>query len=268
MKLIDINKKIYTVPEQWNELSQKQLIQIMDCLFMKQYTTEEVELKLLKILTNMSYWEFFRATPHELQEYLYLTQFLFNDQKDLTKQLIPEYDDLYGPAGEFDNLLMKELAICDIIFLQWSADRENEEHLNYFVALLYRPAKKRKGLLKDKKYDFKRNPDGDPREDFNQNVAQYWAEKKIRHWPISVKLAIAYWYDACRWKLVDDNEEVFGDSSGDPSKYGLASLMLSVASDGALGDFTKVENTYVHIVLMQINESMRRAKEQEKLLKK
>jgi len=58
---ISINKKFYDVPTEWNELSQKQLLQIMDCLFLRQYSGEQCLLSLLKILCNMTWWEFFHA---------------------------------------------------------------------------------------------------------------------------------------------------------------------------------------------------------------
>lgn len=279
MNIIEINKKYYLVPATWNELSQKQLLEVMDTLFMRQYTGDQVVLKLLKILCNMSYWEFFNSPIVScikrkglfgkkqevtgIEEYFYLTTFLLSDRTNLTKQLLPVYNNLYGPDDEFNNLLMGELVISDALFMRWSEDKENTELLDEFCALLYRPLRKSGKFLT--KYDKNKNPDGDVREDFNQNLCAWRAKHIIKDWPIKVKLAIVYWYDACRWQLVDDNDEVFGgDNSGDVSKYGLVAVMLSVAETGALGDFSKVEKHYVKTVLMQINESVRKAKAQEK----
>ena len=74
--------------------------------------------------------------------------------------------------------------------------------------------------------------------------------------------------DACRWELVESFDEIFGTSgTGDISKYGLVSMMLDVAEKGALGDFTTVENHYVKTVLIQMDETIRKAKEHERLSK-
>lgn len=259
MTIIEINKKLYTIPTTWNELTKGQLLAIMDTLFMQQYTGEQGCLKLLKVLAGMSWWDFFKANPEEMAEYFYLVEFLLDEKKQLTKQLIEEYDGLHGPASSFDNLKMKELAICDSYFMQWAEDRENMSLLNDFVSLLYRPGKN--------DYNKKINKDGDVREEFNQNVSAYNVKKKIQYWPKAVKLAIAWWYDSCRWEMVEENDEVFGGTGGEVSKYGLASVMLSVAEGGALGDFDKVGEQYVHTVMMQLNESIRRAKEIEKQTK-
>lgn len=265
MTIIELNKKLRTVPTKWNELSQKQLIAVMDTLFLSQYTVEEGRLKLLKILAGLSWWSFFRCKAADLQEYLYLTDFILAKETHLTEQLLPEYKDMYGPVSEFDNLLMKELVVCDNLFMRWSEDRNNVQLLDEFVAVLYRPVRKG-SIWKD--YNTKINPEGDVREEFNMNVCQYRAKRKISRWPMAVKLAITTWYDACRWQLVDENDEVFGgENSGDVSKYGLISVMLSVAETGALGDLSKVENQYVKTVMLQLNDSIAKAKEQEKKLK-
>lgn len=261
MTIIELNKRYYTVPTQWNELSQQQLIAVMETLFMRQYTGEQGCLKLLKILLGFNWWQFFRSKPTEMAEYFYLTLFLLSEQRQLTDQLLPVYDELHGPDKEFNNLVMQELAICDGVFMQWAEDRENHELLNQLCSLLYRPAKE--------DYNFKKNIDGDARIPFNQNLCEYYCRTKVHKWPMSVKLAIAYWYDACRWQLVEENEDVFGgDNSGEVSKYGLVSVMLSVAESGSLGDFSKVEQHNVHTVMIQLNESIRKAKEQEKAMKK
>jgi hypothetical protein len=92
--------------------------------------------------------------------------------------------------------------------------------------------------------------------------------KIIRRWPLSVKLAIAHWYDACRWQLVEENDEVFGGSgSGDVSKYGLISVMLSVAEAGSMGTLKDVENQFVKTVMLQLNDSIAKAKAEEKKYK-
>ena len=259
MTVIEINKKLYTFPTAWNELSQKQLLEVMECLFLRQYTGEQGCLKLLKILAGLSWWEFFRAKPTQMEEYFYLTKFILEERTELTKQLLPVWDDLHGPCDGLDNIIMQEFYFADTYFMQWSENKEDIKSLNKLVACLYRPGKEN--------YDHEKDPDGDKREAFNVNLCNWRADNIINKWPIKVKLAIAWWYDACRWQIVENNDEVFG-GSGDPSKYGMVSMMMSVAEDGVLGDFHEVEKEYVSIVLIKINESIEKAKREEAALKK
>lgn len=267
MTLIELNKRMYLVPASWNELTRSQLISVIDCLFLRKYSEEKVRLKLLKILTGMSWFRFFRCKPTEMQDLLYVSDFLFAKETGFTKQLITEHDGFYGPESDFDNLLMKELVVCDNLFMRWSENKEDESLLNDFIAVLYRPQRPGKyfGLAP---YNKTINPEGDVREEFNFNMSLYRSKKYIRRWPMVVKLAIVHWYDSCRWQLVEDNPEVFGgDGSGDVSKYGLISVMLSVAETGTIGTLKEVENQFVKTVMLQLNDSIAKSKEQEKKMK-
>lgn len=259
MTIIELNKKLYNIPTTWNELSQQQLLQVMDCLFVHQYSGEQCILKLLKILCNMNYFQFFRTKVSEMEEYLYLTSFLLEERANLTKQLVPCWEGYYGPSDEFGNLLMVELTFSDNLFLQWCEDRSDVKKLNKFISLIYREPKD--------SYDFILNPDGDARSEWNQNISEWSGENVINKWPMNVKMAIATWFDGCRCMLVDDNDEVFGGASGEASKYGLASVMMNVAENGALGTFNEVEKQNVHTVMMHLNEWIRKNKEQERLSK-
>jgi hypothetical protein len=270
--IIEINNKYYTIPTTWNELSQRQLLQVMDCLFIKQYPEDKGRLKLLKILCAMNWWQFFRAPVTSgkkrkglfgkkievtgMDEYLYLADFLLKEEADITKQLFPVYDELYGPAENFSNLVMDEFVFSEQYFMQWSEDKNRIDALNDLIGCIYRTAKK--------KYDFLLNPDGDARKEFNDNVSKHFASTLIAAWPMKIKLAIATWYGSCRSALARNNPDVFGGGSGNPAQYGLVSVMMAVAKRGVLGDFKSVEKQYVTLVMMDLNESIAEAREMEK----
>lgn len=259
MTIAEVNKKFFTVPTEWNELSQQQLLDVMECIYMSQYYRDEGRLKLFKIITGLNWWQFFKCRSEELEDLLYLTDFLLGEKTNLTKQLIPHFDFLCGPDSELGNLVMSELVFSDAYFMQWCADKENIQLLNEFCAVLYRPMKKN--------YDLVKNPDGDPREEFNSNLSNYIAKTKIAKWPMKVKLAIATWYDACRWQIVQENPEVFGGSEADVSRHGLISVIRQVAKGGVLGNFVEVQKKYVSLVMIELNESIADAKEQEQQMK-
>jgi hypothetical protein len=301
VKLIDINRKFYSIPETWNELSGKQLLQVMDVFYNNDYSAEKAELKLLKILTGMSWWQFFRApvtttdkicffplqfsfswstllfrmnqTCYGLDEYLYLTYFLILSN-ELTKQVLPEYKEFYGPADDCGNMKMNEFVFSEHYYMAWAAikrrkeedpapteeeEKEAEKLLNNLVAVLYRPARK--------KYDYRRNVEGDCRIAFNENLCEYFATSQVYAWPLQVKMAIVHYYEACRQKWVNDNMDVFG-GDGEPAKYGLLSVMRGVAKSGVHGTFDNVEQKYVSMILIELNEEVAEAREMEKAMKK
>jgi hypothetical protein len=261
------------------------LLQVMQLFYSTNYSVEQAQLKLLKILTGMSWWNFFRApvatcerfvfsfsaislsygvylfnsrmTCYGLEEYLYLGNFLLTENK-LTKNILPQYKEYYGPADECNNLRMCEFTFSEHYFMQWAENKDDDKLLNNLVAVLYR--------LKKNKYDLRKNEDGDPRIAFNENLCEYFATSQVYAWPRKLKLAIAQFYSACRQKFVDDNEEIFG-GTGEPAKHGLISIMMSIADSHAFGPFKEVEQQHVNLVMIHLKEQIHKAKEMERQVK-
>lgn len=286
MITIEINRKFYSIPQKWNELSSKQLLQVMDLFYCTEYTLEKAQLKLLKILSGMSWWEFFRAPVvtiekqlypfwkpvrilsewlylnrkvcYGLDEYLYLTYFTILEN-DLTKAVLKEYKGLYGPADSCSNMKMDEFVFSEHYYTQWAEEKMDDDFLNNLVSVLYRPEKE--------KYDRKKNIDGDCRIAFNENLCQFYADTEIKKWPLKAKMAVAHFYEACRQQWIDSNPDVFG-GDGEPAKYGLLSVMRGVAKSGVHGDIENVEKKYVNAILVELNELVAEAKEIKKAMKK
>ncbi len=265
MKLIELNKKHYNIPERWDELTEKQLLKVMDVLFLKNYEeAEKLLLKLLQVITGVGTYNFSKWQVEEAEEYLYLLVFLLQPDFAFTKNVIPffKYDGVkhYGPADALDNLRMKEFVNTEHLFTAWmEGEKKDEQLLNELVAILYREA--------PAGYDFDFNRNGDKRMSFNENICKYMAKHSVAYWPMNVRLAIATWYDGCRRKIVAVNPDVFEGGSGEAARYGLVSVMLNVAEGGVFGAFEKVEEQYVHLVMMQLNELVDKAKKMEKEMK-
>jgi len=247
MTIIEINKRLYTVPTCWNELTRRQLLDVMKIIYSPLlFTIEAAYLKLLKTITGMGWYHFFSAPITELEEYLYLVDFLFKEN-ELVKQVIPVYKNMYGPADDFNNLIMAEFIFTEDIYLKFcDSKKEDINLLDQLVAILYRPTKKA--------YDHKLNKDGDPRMPFNENICIYNAKKCVRRWPANVKHAILHWYQGCQQKLINEIKEFSTGDEGDPAKYGLLSVMRSIAEKGIHGDFEKVEKMYVRMWVMELSE--------------
>lgn len=260
MKLIELNNKSIHVPECWNELAAKQLVEVMNYLFIRNDSDNARILHLQRVLFAMTPKQYCKLPAEDIDERLYLVEFLFQEKIDLTKNILPQYIDknlngendvFYGPVDECINVIGFELAFAESHMMTWFETKEDEE-LDKLVCMLYRPGKE--------SYDHERNPDGDVRIVFNENLCYYNAKKYIRLWPKSVKLAILFWFRGCWQKWVDENTEVFSGDGNDPALHGMLSVFRNIAHDGTYGDFDKVGAMVVPNILIELRESVAQAK--------
>ncbi len=250
-------KRSYMTPSTWNELKREQLLGVMNVL---QQPVDEAKglLMLLRIITRIPWWRFLLAkTPYLMDAAVEATSFLM-EKNDLTKNLIPKYKGLYGPADSLSNLTMAEFCFTETFFSIWKHSTD-EEYLDRLVAVLYR--RKREG------YNHRINPDGDHREKFNPNLIEYY-RMQVEGWPKVVKQAIAHWYDGCRNQKIEENPKVFDGSGGQESVNGMWSVMRNVAKGGHFGDFDKVGEQYIDTILMELNEVVVEAERHEAEMKK
>lgn len=251
MTIIEVQKKLYTIPTEWNELSQQQLLAVMKAFYSNE-TIDKQLLLLLKALMNVGWYRYCRMSMLHKEEYFYLCLFLLQ-KNTLTKNLLPSYKGYYGPADDFNNLVGAEFIFCEDYYTRYcESERTQTDLLDKLVAVLYRPGNKKNQQLR-----------GDSRELFNDNLIAA-REKKIRKWPMEVKQAILTWYEGCRSNMIAANSEIFAGGGGEPAKYGFLSLFRSIASSGTHGDFEKVQAMYVHMIMMELNEMHEDNKRQEK----
>jgi hypothetical protein len=235
------------LPESFEDLSGKQFIGISKLLF----TGGDVlrcKVQALKILCGLSPFKFAFLKAEVISRAIEYVDWVFDEKKIITKQLIPSYKGYHGPISNFDNLRMKEFHMSELYYREM-VSQENpapDASLNNLVAVLYRPAKWF--------YNKKRDKDGDIRMAFNENEIAYRA-RKISRWPEKVKQAIFLWYGGCRQKLEEDNEAAFRDDSGSSfeSQFdtGMYGVMRSLAGD-KLGSVEKIEEMYVHTCMLEI----------------
>lgn len=242
------------LPESFEECSGKQFIQLAQLIFTG---GDEIRCKVraLKILCGLSPFRFAFLKPQVINNTLPFIEWVFDREKNITKQLMPSYKGYHGPTSDFDNLIMKEFHMTERNFqLIAKEDGDVEAALNNLVAVLYR--------LPKKGYDTQKDPDGDIRIKFNHNEVPYYS-KKIARWPLAVKQAIFLWYAGCRKELEDNNPLVFKEdgSSDFISQFdtGMYGVMQSLAGE-KLGKVDGIEEMYVHTAMLNIGL----IKEQEK----
>lgn len=259
MNVIQLKKRFYFIPSNWDELTGRQLIAV--CAVLHRAPEETAgKLMLLRILTGMSWWRWLFQNPVELEDHLPCVDFLLSNYP--VKQLLPKYGNLYGPAGEFDNMRAGEFAFCEFFFKEYeNKGAENGiNDLNQLVGALYRSHKAN--------YDGVKNEDGDVREPFNKNLTDVWYPAQVARWPLAVKLAIAAWYKGCRLQLQQQFKIVFNGGGGEPAKYGLWSVINGVAEKGTHGTFQQVEQMLLKEFLMELSEGIEKAKKMEQQLNK
>ncbi len=268
MTIVEIGNKLYPVPQKWEELSFQQLADVLPVL----YSDKELDqgrLQILKVITGITWFRLKVAGAADYQDKLYLVDWMLQENT-LTKNLLPLYrnrwgygPNYYGPADDFNNLLISEFIFTEQYYHQYryedATPSANVDALNKLVAVLYRPGKKG--------YDRHRNPDGDIREPFNDNLIPYQS-RLVAAWPFEFKQAIGFWYEGCRNQLLKDFPKVFGGSGGGESVYGLWDILFNIAEKNVMGDMHMVEGQLLKTVLMVITKTIHDAEQLEKMYKK
>ncbi|MBV9989384.1 MAG: hypothetical protein JO301_17020 [Chitinophagaceae bacterium] len=233
------NKKA-TLPENYNELSRRQVIAISR-LFLVGYPPDVAQLEALRILLNRSLIGLYRIPLQAKSAMLEHVDWVFA-RNGLTRQFLPRYRRFYGPAGEWDNLTMGEWSNCEVYY-EWMVNDRDENAINYLIAVLYRRRKKQ--------YPVKLDPDGDLRVPYNHHETAYWAAK-ISRWPIAVKMGILNWYDGCR-EYVINSYDVFEPGTTEEEKKAPGMMEVIRGMCGATyGSFDQVEKMNVHKALREM----------------
>jgi hypothetical protein len=230
------------IAESFDELTPEQFIKVASFVF-SGGDELMLQVRALKILSGFGLITWLLLKPESIKRSLVYVSWLFEPPK-FTKQLLPKYKGYYGPTSEFDNLRMKEFHFSEMFYSDVIASVPDA--LDKLVSVLYRIPKKR--------YDKKRDPDGDIRTPFNHNELDFHA-KKMATWPEAVKQAVFLWYDSCRQELIRNNDWVFKKPSTSDFKSefdtGLYGTMRSLAGE-KLGSIEKIESMYVHTAMLEI----------------
>lgn len=253
---IPVRKKDYYLPENFNELTKKQLIWL--ARLMVQPKTEYHELEVLNALLNVGLFEFFRLSSEVKTNMLPFTQWVYAGNT-LTEQLIPEYNSLFGPCREFDNLTLGEFHFSEIYYREVA--KGDDAAVNNLIAVLYRKGRPF--------YNKTKNKHGDIRLPFNANLIAYYANKTAS-WPLSVKTAIVMWYDGCRQNLVETYNEVFSAPGGgdhNDNDAGMYGVIRNLSGD-RFGKVSEVEGVFVHTAFTEIEQTMEDNRRIEAELKK
>lgn len=247
MTIVEINKKLWSFPEKWDELTTRQALAVMKAVC-GGYTETQLYLQFVRILSGCGWFHFLMERADRKMELFYLCDFILNSSGPV-KNLLPYYRGLYGPADNFDNLRMNEYAFAQNYYEQYR-ETQDPEALNRLMATLYRPEGG--------------NDDMDRRGPFTEGGMMARA-KNMKQVPQYVKELVFVWYDACLAELVKSNADVFSGDGGEPALHGIVSVMRNVAKEGTYGTFADVERMYVKMLMIELKESKQEAQRAEKM---
>lgn len=236
--------RTYEVAEKWDELTGDTFRQIVSVL-LKGLPGRETEILLLAALMRVPVKFLLKMPAVNLAGIIHLVRWI-DTEVNITGQLYPYIKapgKLYGPSGGFDNVIAHEFHYLEYYYLSWKHSG-NDMDLYRFISVMYRPAKK--------KYDIIKNPDGDVRESFNQNLTDFYAAR-IRKLPREMCLAIVFQYESWRRVMEQEYKVVFSKKPGDINlDAGWFGVFRGVASEGKYGPLDKVEQLNIHTLMLEL----------------
>ncbi|WP_400194045.1 hypothetical protein [Hymenobacter sp. B81] len=263
MESLRLGKTAYQVPSTWNELTRRQLLEVVRVLYGPENALPR-KLRLLSVLTGAPLSLLISFPGVQVVQLYALTDFVFDNDHRLTEQLLPVVRTglltWAGPRSSFRNLLFGEFIFADTYFRAWATGR-SAEALDLFLACLYRVPVR--GLSpRDPRWR------GDRRVPFNEHRLEYYA-RQLKPLPDDVKLAITTWYRGCRGQLEREFPEVFDVHEEDAHQHkqhaGDWGRVLRKLSGGAFGTLEQTALQHTRTILAEMQDAARdyeRAKKQ------
>lgn len=231
--------KFIDIAEGVEDLTQLQYIQLAG-LLSQDIDDVVARVAALKIVSNKKWIPFLLLSAEVKVHCLEHIEWCFGSL-NVIQNKIQKYKGFYGVADRLENMELIEFHYAEHYYAQI---KEDDAALSKLIAVLYRPAKRH--------YDLKRDPEGDPREAFNSNLIDYYAEQIDKKWSEFAKMGVLMFYDGCRALLEKEYPEVFGgpeEAGGED--VGMYQIIRRLAGD-KFGDIEKVEKMLLHNALLEL----------------
>ena len=247
------------MPTTWNELSEKQLIQVAGLLNSQLSSPYEFRIKAVQILAKLNLMQVF-ALGELLVDLYPFVEFL-EKEIELTSNRIESIkakrQRFFGPIGNFETLTAGEWTEADEAYMDYSSN-QNSDALNRLMAILYRD--RQKGMWKgSSKWA------GDYRIPYMEATVNTRIEAMQRV-PIGTKLAVLLWWKGCRREWEQVFERVFKDKSEGPESFGWAETVLKL-SGSEFGSEKETRTTPMYKLMLKMEVTLKDEeyrKEQEK----
>lgn len=217
--------KTVQVPEDWNSINKRQLLEIADSLTHEaggvektvsdQYDAEKLfelqlatRIRVIRSLLNISWSKMTAIEPDQLIDLYPLADFIYSTDNtiELTKTHMDKFifrgQVYHGPADLMDRLTLLELTTADTYFVR-SVNDNAKEYLPKLCAILYREPKSWLWLKKARN-----SYNGDPRCEYFEHSTEIRTEI-FKELPNKYKAAIWYTYWGFRMWMVNQFENLF-----------------------------------------------------------
>ncbi|MEH0156421.1 hypothetical protein V6R21_19895 [Limibacter armeniacum] len=268
------NGTFYSLPKNYNELTRKQLLNIIRIRFTG-YPDDWKKYLIIRQLIPIFHlycfrWPFFKFTNVDLVDWQRFFSYPFLYEKPiLTRAILDKFriggKTYYGPSDNCANLTFVEFIKCET-FLERYRQTSEEHWLHSIIAVLYRPKKNILIRVMEKAMVFGFEPSDDIRQKYNDALLAKRAEQFAKLAP-EVKEAVLIFYESCRHNIITHPgfNLVFKKNTGGEGKsnkdYGWAHVLKSRAEKA--DNFERWEQLRLTTVLFDLNEDIRQQNERE-----
>jgi hypothetical protein len=258
METLQIGTTTKQVPSTWNELKRKQLLAVLAELYGSPQDAG-LRLRLLSVVTGFRLPVLSGLLADVLAQLLPLVDFLSSEDHLLTAQLLPTLRlpgrhrtepnvTWHGPARSLSNVTFGEFIFADTYFSQYSR-YHRPEHLDRFLAVLYRPGKRHVNL---EAADW----NGDVRVPFNENHLEHRCKVLAGVNNQLEKLAVLTWYRGCRTQLATEFPDVFvaAEATTGPQPAPQWDRVLRKLAGGAFGTVQQTAGQPLRLILAEMQD--------------
>jgi hypothetical protein len=264
MRKVKIGGVSYSVPEQWEECSTEQLIQLLPLqLVSLEEQAAEIRGRLkdaaLVVLLPLPSSIRKDLTTEQLWQLGQLTRWVWKTK--VTHKPFASFQhsgmEYLLPDDNFSNTTAIETAMANIHFLAYTRPEDpNPRAVFNIITTLCRPA--RKDL---KKFRTSSDWNGDAREEYNTILADERAEK-MDQLSLGIVMAILQYFEAMNNRFVGMYRQVYEadpEVEKQPPLYyageGLITTLMDIAQTGTFGDFDKVCKQNAHTLWLFLKDN-------------
>jgi hypothetical protein len=271
MHIVKIKNKKRELPENWGELTHKQVMRIIPFLFNPLINKQDAKIYVLMRLLEIDHKLFFKMNPVQVTQLLILIEFIFDETlpDPVIKEFVHKGVKYLAPADRLSNICIIEFAMADAYFENIDYETAELNAYNKIISTLYRPEKKDMDTT---------HPDynGDPREKYNTIHAEQRAEQFNDLNPY-IKVSIIKFFIACKKHVADQYSILFqqpkkkeGETEAKPEKTGRKDIVpvwigiiYDLSQSTIFGNFEQVAYTNFHTICIHLCREEIKARELE-----
>lgn len=263
MRTLTIDGKEFSIAENFNELTKEQLLCYVKDFYLQLprffWLNTEGEREaisndcynalLYAQLINILQIDFETFNKFTTEDVIFLIDemqtihYLLEDCT-LTKNHITQLSDtIYGPEDDFGNISGNHYMWAEKFYVEFR-EKKDEKFLNALIACLCH----------------KKDKDGNEIEFDIKKLSTI--EQEIEKIDRVQKTAILLYFEGCRNEIPELYPMAFAGKKSNDTEF--KEVLLQVAKDGPFGDFDKVLNTNIHLILSELNRVSKEAIEFER----